>query len=207
MRITVALVVSCLPLIAYAAPASKDVNVVNTPGVKVVNTPGVIVSNTPRVRIANTPGVVVSNAPANPVPVAEVSRRDYVHIHDVTLISVGDDGFSVFGFGKTIYTVPAGKRLIVETVSPFVSDIQGVNYDVTLRPNDSAGGLNFALVTKGVYAAGSIPEKGRDSTTVSAKLVVGPETDLVYQMIRDVTSSPEVAGTSITVVGYLEDAP
>jgi len=37
--------------------------------------------------------------------------------------------------------------------------------------------------------------------------VVNPEVDLVYQMIRDVATSTEVAGTSITVVGYLEDAP
>jgi hypothetical protein len=191
MRILITVGMILLPLVAGAKPPTADVNVVNEPSVQ----------------IANTPDVVIRNAPANAVPVQEVGAKDYVHIHDVTLIPVGDDGFGIFGFGKTIYTVPAGKRLIVETVSPFVSDIKGVNFDVNLRPNDSAGGLNFALQTKGVYRAGSIPEKGRDSTTVSAKLVVNPEVDLVYQMIRDVATSPEVAGTSITVVGYLEDAP
>ena len=163
--------------------------------------------SSPTVDAVDSLDVATSNTAMNFVSSVCGGAKEYVHIHDVTLIGPGDTGFSVFGYGKSIYTVPTGKRLIVETISPSASDVEGVNYDVTLRPSDSAGGLNFALETKGVYAAGTIPEKGRDALTVAATLVIGEGVDLVYQMIRDVTESTESAGTSITVVGYLENCP
>jgi hypothetical protein len=37
--------------------------------------------------------------------------------------------------------------------------------------------------------------------------MVNPEGELTYQFIRDVSTSPERAGVSITVVGFLEDVP
>lgn len=132
---------------------------------------------------------------------------EHIQIHDVSHIAEGDIGISVFGTaGKPIFTVPIGKTLVVETVSPEVSDIKGVNFSVSLRGSNGAD-LNFLLTTKGVFQAGSIPEKGRDAVTVSAKLIVNSGEELKYQFIRDVTTSKEVAGVSITVVGFLEDVP
>jgi hypothetical protein len=41
----------------------------------------------------------------------------------------------------------------------------------------------------------------------SATFIVEPEDELTYRFVRNVTTSPEEAGTGITVVGFLEDVP
>ena len=88
--------------------------------------------------------------------------------------------------------MPAGKRLIVETVSALASDIEGVNYHLRLSARAAgAPDLSFLLTTKGVFHAATIPEKGRAAVTASATFIVEPEDELTYRFVRDVTTSPE----------------
>lgn len=156
------------------------------------------------VTVGNLPAVQdveVTNFPAAP------GAKQRVQIYDVTLIEPGDNGFDVFGFGKPIYTVPTGKRLIVETVSVAATDDEGVNYKVSLN-GYPVGTLYFLLTTKGAFAD-PIIQKGRAALTTPATLIVNPVGNavLTYQAIRDVTTATYTAGVAITVVGYLEDVP
>jgi len=103
--------------------------------------------------------------------------------------------------------VPAGKRLIVETVSALASDIEGVNYHLRLSARAAgAPDLSFLLTTKGVFHAATIPEKGRAAVTASATFIVEPEDELTYRFVSDVTTSPEALGLGISLVRTEEAA-
>lgn len=158
--------------------------------------------------------VVVQNEESSPVPVTGGVRiagpvfikelpKEKIQIHDVTLIAAGDTGFGVFGYGKSIYTVPEGKRLLLETVVFSASDDYGpgVNYSAKVAESN-VGGLRTVMTTKGRFSPNN---DGRAAQTISAGLVVNAGEELTYQFIRDVSSAG--AGTSITVVGTLEDMP
>ena len=79
---------------AQSLKPTSDVNVVNTPNVNVVNIPGVSVTNTPSVRDAN-----------NPVrqPVEAQTNCTVTNLLGTC--------------SATIYTVPEGKRLVIEFVT------------------------------------------------------------------------------------------
>jgi hypothetical protein len=116
------------------APPPKDVNVVNTPSVVVANTPNVSVTNTPNVNVANTPNVNIANTPSvnvvgaialdssnstvrvgnpasDPVLIRDVDRGVRQLIQRNCTVSV-PAGFT--SGERTVYEVPAGKRLVIE---------------------------------------------------------------------------------------------
>jgi hypothetical protein len=117
-----------------SAPPSKDVNVVNTPGVNVINTPNVSVANTPNVNVANTPNVNIANTPSVNVigPIALDAANSNVRVNNpatdpvltrdvdrgVKQLVQRDASLSIDGgftsAERTIYNVPAGKRLVIE---------------------------------------------------------------------------------------------
>jgi hypothetical protein len=101
---------SCLVLSVCASAASyaqspkpaSDVNVVNTPGVNVTNTPNVNVANAPNVKVTNTPTVRDADNPVRQPVEAQTS------------CTVTD----LLGTcSATIFTVPSGKRLVIEFVT------------------------------------------------------------------------------------------
>jgi len=106
----VALLVSTSTTSYAQSASSKDVNVVNTPSVNVANTPNVNVTNTPNVNIANAPDVKVTNTPD--VRSADNPARQPVEAK--TACTLTDDTGACSG---SIYTVPAGKRLVIEFVT------------------------------------------------------------------------------------------
>jgi hypothetical protein len=100
-------------------PGGLNVNVVNTPlpvqgtvsgTVSISGTPSVNVANTPNVNVANTPNVNVTNTvttidAANPAS-QPFQRAEVVSWNNPNLIG-----------GDATFTVPAGKRLVIEVVS------------------------------------------------------------------------------------------
>ena len=61
---------------SFAAPQSKDVNIVNAPDVNVINTPTVNAQQSSNwsVEVKGTPGVIVDNSELNPVPVKTLNH-------------------------------------------------------------------------------------------------------------------------------------
>jgi hypothetical protein len=107
-------------------PISTSVNVTNTPGVNVVN----------------TPGVTVNNAAGSPVPVYDVKQA--------AIQPVSGECSAIYGTVSntkqcTLYTVPAGKRLVVETVVYEVAiENGGFPYAVTYLGSAGSAFYSFA---------------------------------------------------------------
>jgi hypothetical protein len=95
-----------VPTASYAQKAQTPANV------NVVNNPTVVVGNTPTVVVGNTPNVVVGNTPDNPVAVRQVGeQRQLFQVGGVILWQCPQ------GSAERSFTVPAGKRFIIEAVS------------------------------------------------------------------------------------------
>ena len=162
-------------------PAGWDVNILNQPIEVTGDVTGTV-----------TGDVEITNDETNPVAVEVIAKpvKERVQIHDVQLIQHGDDGFGAFGFGKPIFTVPEGKRLIVETVSVGVRNEGVVNYTVNIHTSGVPAFLRFLLTTKGTFPAGAAPSVGYNATTVAATLIVPSGQNLLYQGIRDESTHP-----------------
>jgi hypothetical protein len=110
--------------VALAGPV--DVNVTNTPSVNVTNTPSVNVTNTPNVNVTNTPNVNVTGLPA-----VQLAAGTSVGLAPGTVVGAVDanahqavqklDQFTIpaniTSLVVTAYTVPAGKRFVLEDFS------------------------------------------------------------------------------------------
>jgi hypothetical protein len=108
---------------------AKDVNVVNTPTVQVVNVPNVTVANTPNVNVSNVPNVKITSMPVvtvasgeiNPVSVRSVDDPARHAFQTVVALHFAAGEFEA----KQPFSIPAGKRLVIEFVTvggTFVGD-------------------------------------------------------------------------------------
>ena len=91
------------------AANTSNVNVVNTPNVNIANTPIVTLSGTPSVSITGTPNVNVANTPI-------VQDRDNPARQPFTY-NAGDAWIGNAPNISFYFTVPGGKRLVIEQVS------------------------------------------------------------------------------------------
>jgi hypothetical protein len=191
--------------------SSKDVRVVNTPAeavpVAVQGTPGVNVANTPTVNVGTLPPVQVGNGAGNPVPVS------------VTNLPSGPDGGQLIALradvgiqgdqtqGSTvIYTVPAGKYLVVETLS-FQSNFASSTNTHLVALNST---FNSTPVITWVMADGHI-SSGVSSFYGFEKVhhLAGAGSTLQVFVRRNqaVGASTSVQFTNVSLTGRLHDAP
>jgi hypothetical protein len=91
---------------------SGGISISGTPNVTVANTPSVTVANTPTVNLAN--GATVKISPETPVPVS-LSTGQIFRFH----VAKAHDDADPSPLGLPIYTVPAGKRLLVQYINAF----------------------------------------------------------------------------------------
>lgn len=108
-----------------AAPPDKEVKVINTPAEAVP------------VEVQGTPSVTVGNALSQPVPTRSVD--------DPALQPVQRTGLLIFAAGEqikeqTLYTVPAGKRLVIEEGSVRAQLFDGVSQAMVFV-RSTGGGL------------------------------------------------------------------
>ena len=145
----------------------------------------------------------IVNTVANPVPVRNINEGRVPFQDTATIFVTGSSG-SV----ETILTVPAGKRLIIESVSA----------QVTVTPIDSVSALNIItrFAPQGGQSFGTgfheiqVSQQGRDLSgnsvfagTHAMRAYADPGTDVQVQFGRsDITNS---ATAVICVVGYLVD--
>jgi len=146
--------ITAKPSFAQSPKGPADVHVVNaatdpvpvsmtgTHSVNVANTPNVNISNTPNVNVSSLPAVQIGNAPANSIPVTvqnfPVSQQAPQPITFNQLLSVPANQF--FGNFQTVYTVPAGKRLIIDFVSFLAFPQQGENCYLSVASGDPTTG-------------------------------------------------------------------
>jgi hypothetical protein len=181
---------------ANVTNASLPVSVLNTPlSTTVTNTPSVTITGTPAVAIAGTPTVQLTGDPAagaaiqaqstcpspcSPTPFADV----------------------------TLFTVPAGKRLVIEHISGFVQLPSGAQAIYSIKTAVDAsylGGVQFSEAHLD-HLLGPVTQAGSVfSVSNSLRLYADAGTAVVFHV------AVETAGGSVTYVlaslsGYLVDA-
>jgi hypothetical protein len=202
--------------LASPPPGDRDVRVVNSTSepvpvvvqgtatvsgsVSVAGVSSVAVTNNPNVTVTNTPNVSVANAPGNPVLVRDVDRaaRQPYAMWVVGTMPAGQLASNAPDFTRT---VPAGKVLVIETVSMRIE---------TQADQQAIGGFGFR--SGGVYNEHYLPLRVTalggllyHESIESVKVYADPSTD-VWSYVRLNTN---VSGTTVrfNFSGYLVDAP
>ena len=163
---------------------TKPVNVVNT-------------SSEP---VPVTGTINVGNFGSSPLPVRDVDNgRQPFHVTDTILIAIGEDNDS-----KTVFTVPAGKRLIIETITARAV-LEGVDTPNIIDVLTTVGNklaFHELLVTKqGQTLTGGSAFVG----THYVRAYADPGTDVVFRFSRsDITKDGAAA---VTISGYFVDVP
>ena len=102
--------IATLTTSSLVAASNLNVNVVNTPNVNIANTPIVTLSGTPSVSLTGTPNVNVANTPI-------VQDRDNPARQPFTYAPAGQFWIGNVPNNSFDFTVPGGKRLVIEQVS------------------------------------------------------------------------------------------
>lgn len=206
--------------VSQAAPSDKDVVVVNTASqavpvqtqgvttvagdVNVANTPTVLAQQTGQwnVGLSGTPTVQVGNASSSPVLVRDVdnpARQPFQRELD-PLVAVGQFTAS------DLFTVPAGKRLVIEFATASITTAPGTKMWVRIqtRVNGSTNEHSLLPELQGPFAA-----SGSDFLLAaqSMKIYADPNTQVVA--VVNVLGGTANANTGAAVVmsGHLIDVP
>ena len=162
-----------------------SVSVANTPGVNVLNTPDVNVTNALTLDPAST--VQISNPPGNPVPVSVQGQPVRRYVQATGSLPENNAGNSTV----VLYTVPAGKRLVIEYFSGFTRGDEAM----------------FLLTTTvgGVQARHYIPRpaEGVIENARFVRIYADAGTDVVLSAVTPASTLQNEA----TITGYIEDAP
>jgi hypothetical protein len=211
LRYLVALV-ALAPAVSYAqtttptttATAAKDVNVVNTPSVQIANIPIVDVANTPNVHVTNVPGVsvvniptvTVTNEPNDPVLVRSVDDPARHAFQMQVAIPFVDGTMDA----KKVFSLPEGKRLVIEFVSAEGTWIIGQHpYLYVLRTR-----VNGTVVPHTITPPPNLTDFNTFEKPVRIYADGGTDTASVF-VVRD--SDHGTGEARITISGYLVDMP
>jgi hypothetical protein len=192
-------------------PTANAVTVTNFPttnAVTVTNFPGV-----QQVAFATPPTVTVGNASLNvaataPLPVVEAPVPQPVMFDgQVTVPALAANTVSD---ANILTTVPAGKRLVIETVSGniTVSVGESVLYARLDKARPAGGGTGGAF--EGVLVYFTPTKTGTDGTsdfynfTAYVRAYVDENTNVVMDWVRQTVPTDGVAVLNLTVAGHLE---
>jgi hypothetical protein len=159
----------------------------------------VLVINSPSEPVPVTGMVNVGNLGNSPLPVRDVDNGRQPFQETTTISLVGDSGHST-----TIFTVPAGKRFIIETVSAHAE----------LAPVDTPHRIEVItqLGNKTVFHRILVSRQGMDLNgqnvfvgTHYIRAYADPGTDVEFEFSH--SNAANNASASITISGYFIDLP
>lgn len=182
-----AFVVLLLTVPLLAAPPDKEVKVINTPAEAVP------------VAVEGTPSVTVGNTPSEPVPTRSVDEPPLQPVQRTGLV-IFDAGDQIKE--QTLYTVPAGKRLVIEEASVRAQLFDGVSQAmVFVRSNGGGlGGHYVPLTSLGVI-------DGMGAVLVGTELLRGyadAGSNVDVSITLNTVSSSGLAGRfEVTFTGHL----
>jgi hypothetical protein len=191
--LALALVASPFAARASGSTSTSNVNVVNTPSVNVANTPTVNVGNIPVVTLGNTPAVTVANG---------LEKAQRVKIE---MLSGGGSG----AFGYAWGPVPAGKRILVESITAVTALAVGEAPPTTIMWLGTSGQLidaNLALPLQRVGTFGPYEVKDIYSANLSVNLKLEAGDWIVYSAYSP-AGVQALDFMKVTVWGVMVDAP
>ena len=187
-------------------PPTEDVNVINTPDVSVINTPNVSVTNTPNVNILNEP--VDVNVVNNASPVSVPTEPFQIGLSG-SFVAGSPSLTEQTGFpDSNVFTVPSGKRLVIEHVSINTSiPIGQSGATITLRVTTDVGkqSLNHRFVMTKQFEITGLEDRWTASQPI--KLYAGPNTDVVLAGQRSVLESTLEGAALLSISGFLVPVP
>ena len=188
------------------------VSVANTPTVKVDPTGNTVtVGNTPNVKLDPT-GNTVQIAPGQSVsvsgtPTVSVSGTASVQVAPTDIVKAAayvDAQAPYNSDNKDLYTVPAGKRLIVTYVSALGTTTTGTNEELTLYEIFNGTGGPIAAVP--LHFVGTFTSSGGDNYQASEQtwFVVDSGDTLSASLAHSTNTG--FAASNVNVYGYLVNA-
>lgn len=183
---------------AQTSPSGPDVRVVNTQ----TNPVPVSVINFP----AGTNTVNVSSSTNAPLLVRDVdnpARQPVVRLADDVNLIVGES--QAF---KQMYTVPAGKRLVIEFVSvrTFVGPGQNLFVSVGVSDGQNFYDINLAPTLVGTFTVGTGGNQG-DRSAISQQTRFYANAGETVRAFAQKNDDLGAGQATITVMGYLVDVP
>jgi hypothetical protein len=172
--------------------------------VSLSGTPSVSIAGTPTVALAGTPSVAIASTPAAPVLVRngdEPGRHAFQQAVDVHF-GAGEPS------GTSYFSIPAGKLLVVESVSAAIDLPPGQIPKVRLTANDNVPGASVTFSLAPTKLGG---DQSFDKWEASHPLRIyqegGPFTVLAADCTRSTVDGtyPGFVDCSFTISGYLID--
>lgn len=152
----------------------------------------------------NAMEVIVTNDATQPVPVHEQQRTTPVQAADFATFPTGDR----FSSTVTLYTIPAGKMLIIESVSTSShlnpnDRVLDVRFEVNIAGFASSYTIYLQPADEGIFTGTNVRTFRGTSVT---RAYAGPGTTVTATGVRDGTS---LSGTALylAIAGQLVDAP
>ena len=168
-------------------------------GVLVLTTPLVCHSKPLGVNVMNQPTVTVGNSSASPIPVFNVDNPVSQPVAaDIELPLNAGEVFKRF----TLFTVPAGKRLVIEYASYWASVGAGDLPFIQIMAAVGGPTIFYAVPVSKVGAQG-----GGDffSGAQNLRVYANPGTDVTIQFDRNLSATPATGRMAFS--GYLVDVP
>ena len=148
--------------------------------------------------------VTVVNTASSPVPVQPVPARQVVAADCFPQMADGSFGTTCFlneSFSSNPYTVPAGKRLVVDTTSVFCTVPSGQKIINPVLFSNVGGNPNYTGFRQALEGANG----GADSYTLAQNGIAyaDPGSSLNFQILRNANSGSASCG--VWMQGHLED--
>ena len=137
--------------------------------------------------------VTVTNPVANPVRTRAADNPAFQPVQFRTYIEIPDATSSA---AKSVYTVPAGKRLVIQTLSMYRTGTVTSGQSVQVFIDASFEGAYVSVALPSVPATGTDP-----GTTLTAPCYADPGTSVEFYDYRTGSSGDEF--DYVSVIGYL----
>lgn len=144
--------------------------------------------------------VMVANTEAEPIPARDVDGAARQPFQRFLVEQINDGEFNAAD--RVAFTVPAGKRLVIEHVSLLC--VAPTGQKLRVRIDATAGGSAFhqlPLANEGSFQGGKDDHKASQQTRIYAD----GGTEVYFRVARN--SASGVAGVNASVSGYLVDVP
>ncbi|HLY55352.1 MAG TPA: hypothetical protein VKS60_07335 [Stellaceae bacterium] len=141
--------------------------------------------------------VTVTNPFSKPLPTRSADNPAFQPVQFRVFIEIPD---TIASAAKSVYTVPTGQRLVIQTVSAYRTGTVAANQSVQLFVDGSFGGAYGSLALPSIPAIGMDP-----GTTLVAPFYADPGTAVELYDYRTGSSGDEF--DYVTVTGYLVNLP
>jgi len=185
------------PIVSAGQSGSWNVGQYGVWNVGITGTPTVGISGTPNVAISGTPKVTVGNPPTSPALVQDAPKTPVLTENSIGLAAGTTSSSTIIA-----YTVPVGKRLVIEFASVIATVGAGQGGGVQLATRDSDGIAHSYFLAATPLPGGTIVVGSQQMRLYADNSASGGEVFLFFSRTNGTTGFADV---HISLSGYLVD--